>query len=454
MYLNAIGTKHPEDGHHADCRPVPDVNIAVQDMNRTMRSDVKKTGKRPRDAYTETLTSIPKRFKTSDEQEAVVSQFPTFSEIRRQLTRHRQATHIPVPDPCNIPEELTTTLRGKSIDVTDVNYLEQFLLHTGMDGKLLVFLADTELDTLYNSKYVVCDGTFEMAPDSAYQLYTMHGYVGDEGMPLVWALLPNKARSTYVETFEAIKQAMINKYGDVGGTRCFLVDFEIAAIDAIATVFPESTVKGCTFHFRQALMRHVADEGLRPSYSSSNPGEVRDWVRQIMGLTLLPVAFIPRAWEQLRRPPFVNDDALYAKMERFSAYVDRTWINGSFSPQLWSHFDNVGPRTTNLAEGWHNKLNHSFGMPHPSPRSFLHWLQKVQYEVQCRETQLRAGRPTKPRLAVYVQLDEKIAKAKLMFTLRWGRIMMELFPHPSAFVMLSDEITTYLRYASYLIAGN
>jgi hypothetical protein len=40
-----------------------------------MRSDVKKTGKRPREAYTDTLASISKRFKNSTDQKDVIAQF-------------------------------------------------------------------------------------------------------------------------------------------------------------------------------------------------------------------------------------------------------------------------------------------------------------------------------------------------------------------------------------------
>jgi MULE transposase domain len=401
----------------------------------------------------EILASIPKRFKSTEKQRVVLEQFPTFSGIRRQLYRHRDAMHFPVPDPYDIPEELTTTYRGKNVNPDDINYLEQFVLHTGMDGKLVVFCADTELHTLHNSPYIVCDGTFEMAPNSAYQLYTMHGFKSDEGMPLLWALLPNKAKSTYVEMLECVRLAMINKFGDVGGPRTFLVDFEMAAIDAIATVFPAATVKGCTFHFRQALMRHVADEGLRAAYSADGSPEVRDWIRRIMGMTLLPVVFIPRAWEKLRFPPTIADADLFSRMQAFSSYVDRTWMTGSFSPQLWSHFDNVGPRTTNLAEGWHNQLNHSFGMPHPSPSNFLHWLQNCQFEVQCREIQLDAGRCSKQRSPTYVKLDEKIAHAKLQFSLKVGNLFVTMFPGASMWDKLDDEISTYLRHVSYLIAG-
>ena len=322
----------------------------------------------------------------------MIASYPTFPEIKRQLYRHRDATHIAVPDPFDIPDQLRTTLRGKSVDPDDTNYNERFLLYSGQNGRLLIFAADTELQTLYNSEYVVCDGTFEMAPNSSYQLYTMHAFVSEEGMPVVWALLPNKSKATYIEMFTAVQRALVEKHGNNGQSRSFLVDFELAAIDAIGTVFPESRVKGCTFHFRQALMRHAADEGLRTAYVNQDPPEVRNWIREIMGMTLLPVVFIPHAWEYLRSPPFVDDGGLYSKMMAFSAYFDRTWMNGSFSTQLWSHYDNIGPRTTNLAEGWHNQLNHSFGMPHPSSRNFLHWLQKCQFEVQSREIQLAAGR--------------------------------------------------------------
>ena len=42
------------------------------------------------------------------------------------------------PDPCNIPDELRTTMRGKNVNPDDVNYQERFLLYSGQDGKLLV----------------------------------------------------------------------------------------------------------------------------------------------------------------------------------------------------------------------------------------------------------------------------------------------------------------------------
>lgn len=107
--------KHPEDDHHEQCEPVPQSEIDALEMDRDMRHSVRDTGKRPRDAFNDTVTSIAKRFKSSEEQADVIVRFPAFSEVRRQLSRHRSSQHIPVPNPLDIPSELRVTQRGKKI---------------------------------------------------------------------------------------------------------------------------------------------------------------------------------------------------------------------------------------------------------------------------------------------------------------------------------------------------
>jgi hypothetical protein len=90
-------------------------------------------------------------------------------------------------------------------------------------------------------------------------------------------------------------------------------------------------------------------------------------------------------------------------------------------------------------------------MPHPSSGNFLHWLQTCQFQVQCREIQLEAGRPTKLQSVAYRQLDDRIATAKLQFGLKSGFLFLNIFSHPDVWAALWQEITTYLRHASYLI---
>jgi len=129
-------------------------------------------------------------------------------------------------------------------------------MRCAVSGRLLLFCADTELLYLYNSEFIICDGTFQMAPDTSYQVYTLHGYVHGEALALAWGLLPNKSQQSYTDMFGALADAFIRTFGDVG-RRTFLTDFESAAINAIRATFPASSVKGCTFHFRQAITRKV-----------------------------------------------------------------------------------------------------------------------------------------------------------------------------------------------------
>ena len=154
----------------------------------------------------------------------------------------------------------------------------------------------------------------------------------------MYALLPNKTRATYIELFTELRRAIVQKYGDIGEIACFLVDFELAAIDALRQIFPETTIKRCSFHFRQAVMRHVADEGLQMAYNTNNSPEVKAWFRHIMGMSMLPFSLIERASASLRQPPPVEDNSMFDNMKAFALYFERTWISESYPPTLWPPF--------------------------------------------------------------------------------------------------------------------
>jgi len=280
------------------------------------------------------------------------------------------------------------------------------------------------------------------------QIYTIHGYLNGEGMPLVWALLPNKTTETYVELFSAL----LTTFGTIGNVMTVLTDFERAAINALSQVFPTVRVKGCSFHFRQAMMRRMQREGLKAAYEVDESA-VRVWLRRIMAMTMLPAFAIPLMWEHMRFPPKSGDLLTDAKSSSFAAYVGSTWIDGEFPPSMWSHFDNLGPRTTNLAEGWHNGLNSSLGVSHPSLRTFLDWLQRYQFEIQCRGMQLLAGRPAKDRRPAYVKVDNDMAAAKLRYGTEIGHVFCFLFPQPSYLERFHAVTYQYLDHMSYLVLG-
>ena len=116
------------------------VESLAKQLDRDMRQSIRETVKRPRDAFSDMMSSVPKRVKTSEKQAEVVEQMPSYSDVRRQLCRHRVHRCTPVPDPLNLPDELRTTLRGREADAADPNYHEPFRLYTGQDGQFSLHL--------------------------------------------------------------------------------------------------------------------------------------------------------------------------------------------------------------------------------------------------------------------------------------------------------------------------
>ena len=52
-----------------------------------------------------------------------------------------------------------------------------------------------------------------------------------------------------------------------------------------------------------------------------------------------------------------------------------------------------------------------------------------------------------------MKLDNKIANAKLQFNLRVGQIFMQVLSDPWYMERVQVDVTSYLRHACYLIAG-
>lgn len=201
-------------------------------------------------------------------------------------------------------------------------------------------------------------------------------------------------------------------------------------------------------------MRRIQQEGLKPAYDAqSEQDAVRRWLRQVMAMSMLPAFAVPLAWNEVKYPPATGESSLDSKTAAFAIYFESTWVTGDFPPELWTHFDHEGPRTTNLAEGFHNSMNSRFGMPHPSMRSFLDWLQKLENEVQSRLTQLGAGRQPKQRAAVYVKLDRDIQSAKVDYNKNIGYVFAYIFPHSDACPLFYKHTRDYLNRMSYLIGA-
>lgn len=82
-------------------------------------------------------------------------------------------------------------------------------------------------------------------------MFTVHGFINGNYIPLIFFLLPNKQVKTYKEAFLHIKREC-EKNECCFNPKTVFADFEKAIHEAAYTVWPNANMKGCKFHLGQS----------------------------------------------------------------------------------------------------------------------------------------------------------------------------------------------------------
>ncbi|KAL3872323.1 hypothetical protein ACJMK2_040254 [Sinanodonta woodiana] len=155
------------------------------------------------------------------------------------------------------------------------------------------------------------------------QLMYIHAFIEMNGahnqFPLVFCLMSRKTKSDYLAVFRSLQ----SRLGHISIER-FVLDFEKAAWIAIREAFPGVELKGCPFHWSQAVWRHV---------------QSRAFVRQVLALQFLPSAHVRQTVQMLQMKATAQaTQALIGYLQAWSVYRQKV-------------------RTNNDVEGWHHRLN-------------------------------------------------------------------------------------------------
>ena len=265
---------------------------------------------------------------------------PKFDNMQRHANRVRAQMR-----PKN-PSDLNFELQPAHVP-------EGFLQHDLRvgDHRHLIFATALQLKHLAKAKLWCIDATFRVVGKPFHQLLSIHSFIRSgntmKQVPLCFVIMSQRKTGDY----EAVLRTIIQHLPTEPSVREVMVDFERAAWRAFERVLPDVDIRGCWFHWAQAVFRKVKEIGLRQAYV--HQGLVRDYIRELMALPNLPANHIAPTFAELRTrcPPGA------ARLDELLQYIDKTWVSSnSRPPTSWSTFQRL-IRTNNDAEGWHNRLN-------------------------------------------------------------------------------------------------
>lgn len=149
-------------------------------------------------------------------------------------------------------------------------------------NRILIFYSDRSMNALSKCSTFFSDGTFDAAPKDFMQMYTIHGVKDGQTFPAVCVFSEHRDEETYRVIFDEIKKGTLHLGLSLDPKKC-LTDFETAAVNAIKYHWPRVKVKGCWFHFSQAIYRKAVKVlGKQKTYGTT----YRRWVFKFITLAL------------------------------------------------------------------------------------------------------------------------------------------------------------------------
>ncbi|MPC35670.1 hypothetical protein E2C01_029100 [Portunus trituberculatus] len=213
----------------------------------------------------------------------------------------------------------------------------------------LIFATTQQINYLIKAKSWYLDGTFKLCRYPFMQLLTINAFVRADDhakqVPLMFALMSGRKKSDYRKVF----QELLTILPAGPSVQHITVDYEKAIWKVLPEFLPDTQIKGCVFHWTQAIWRKIQEVGLQHGYTH-NDGTYK-YLCRVMALPFLPEEEIIPIYDCLSR------QATTAQLQSITDYISRTWIHSStWPPSSWSVF-NQSIRTYNDIEGWHNRFN-------------------------------------------------------------------------------------------------
>lgn len=111
---------------------------------------------------------------------------------------------------------------------------------------------------------------------------------------------------------------------------CLYADFEKAPKNALEFHFPNITIRGCWFHFRQAVIRRAFSIGLKSKYHTVS---YQQFFSMLGALALVPIDQVKTSYEIIKSK-YIPTNENNEKCElcvNLLTYFEKQWIQSIYS---------------------------------------------------------------------------------------------------------------------------
>ena len=128
-------------------------------------------------------------------------------------------------------------------------------------------------------------------------MWSIHAFIrqndSTKQVPLLFVLMSRRCKDDYCSILNYLKEKLPEMSLDA-----VVMDFEAAVWGAVRSFFPATTLRGCSFHWGQAVWRRIQDDGLGPTYRRKK--KIFKFLREILCLPFLPAEQMPATLKDFR----------------------------------------------------------------------------------------------------------------------------------------------------------
>ena len=229
-------------------------------------------------------------------------------------------------------------------------------------GRFIGLATELQLRYLFFARTWFLDATFRCVAKPFMQLLCFH-VVFDNGIssvsvPVMFNIMSQRRKVNYLAIFHRLLILLQVRFHAKPFVTRVIVDFEYAIWHCLRQIRDEGLfregfeVKGCLFHFCQAVYRHVIKLHLEHYYLHDS--NIRGIIKMLMALPLLPLEDIRPQFEDLR-VDILKSTAANSLLSLYE-YMYRVWMNSNrWGPVDICQFKQFH-KTNNVSEAYNAKI--------------------------------------------------------------------------------------------------